>query len=75
MVQAMFKGAAVKEKVTKKAKKTLKPTDAKQVGKRETGRNQIKKNRQERRKDIKKAQRKTNRIKMRLEKEQNRQLN
>ena len=29
MAQAMFKNAAVKEKTTKKTKKTLKPTDAK----------------------------------------------
>jgi hypothetical protein len=35
----MFKGAAVKEKVTKKTKKTLKLQDARQIGKRETGRN------------------------------------
>ena len=68
----MFKNVGTKEKITKKTKKTLKVSDAKQVGKRETGRSQIKKNRKERRKDLKKALRKTNRLKMRLEKQQNR---
>ena len=51
MSQSMFKGVSSKDKPAKKAKKTGKPTDARQVGKRETGRNQIKKNRKERRKE------------------------
>ena len=39
MTQSMFKGVQSKDKPAKKTKKTTKPTDARQVGKRETGRN------------------------------------
>lgn len=63
MSQAMFK--SVLDSKNKKTKKADKPADKKTIAKRETA-SKIKKNRGQRRKDLKKAVRKQNLLKLKV---------